>query len=357
MQKMTLKANAKINLSLDVIRKRSDGYHEVRMVMQQINLFDLVTVSYNPEKTLNTLYGNGYGNGYGKSHDEKPSENLKINLTTNNLELPTGLDNIAYAAARLLAETYAEHGQLKAGNVDIHIEKGIPVAAGLAGGSTDAAAVLLALNGLWAKVCTMEELMILGKKLGADVPFCIMGNAASQKIMGTNNLGVGAIGKDLQDSGNGRLTCFATCALAEGIGEKLTPIIKPGGMPLSIFSECWIVLSKPPLGVSTAKVYGGLVLSDIDARPDTEELIQGLLEDDFNKISKNMINVLEKVTLEEYCIVMYTKNKMRDCDPMVTLMSGSGPTIFGLFVDKTSAERAYEAMKKVNADTYLVQTL
>ena len=339
MQKMTLKANAKINLSLDVTCKRPDGYHEVRMVMQQINLFDLVTVSYDPEEILHTDFGKDHGedrgNDYSKGSDEMPTEALKISLTTNNLELPTGPNNIAYAAVRLLAETYAKRGQRKEGSVDIHIEKGIPVAAGLAGGSTDAAAVLIALNRLWSSACTIEELIILGKKLGADVPFCIMGNAASE----------------------GELPSFGTCALAEGIGEKLTPIGKEGGMPLSVFDKCWIVLSKPPLGVSTAKVYGGLVLSDIEERPDTQELVEGLIEGDFNKISKNMINVLEKVTLKEYCIVMYTKNKMMDCHPMASLMSGSGPTIFGIFLDKTSAGRAYDAMKKVNKDTYLVQTL
>ena len=308
MQQVTIKANAKINLSLDVIGKRPDGYHEVRMVMQQIDLFDLVTVSDDSQPSL--------------------TETLTIKLTTTHPDLPAGTGNIAYDAARLLAMTRVDRGYPRHGSVRIHIDKKIPLAAGLAGGSSDAAAVLLALNRLWSLDYSLDELMILGKKLGADVPFCIMGNAG-----------------------------IAACALAEGIGEKLTPILRADGERLTIFDNCRVLLSKPPIGVSTAKIYGGLVLSDHLKRPDTQELISGLKEGNWDKILKNMINILETVVLKEYCVVMYTKNMMKDCKPAVTLMSGSGPTIFSIFVDIASAKKAYSKMKGLNAETYLVQTL
>ncbi len=301
MQQITLKAYAKINLSLDVLAKRADGYHEVRMVMQQIDLADTVTVSYEEDGASG------------------------IHLTTSNPELPTDGFNIAYAAAELMAEISSKRGQPKPGSIRIHIDKNIPVSAGLAGGSTDAAAVIQALNALWSLKMPAAELMAAGKKLGADVPFCIMGNAGD------------------------------TCALAEGIGEKLSPIRRADNQPLTVFKDCWILLSKPPLSVSTAKVYGSLMISGITERPDTEELIAGLMENNWTKISKNMINVLENVTLEEYCIVMYTKNKMRECDPKACLMSGSGPSIFGIFVDKSTAIEAFDVMKELNRDTYLVQ--
>jgi len=316
MEQVTIKANAKINLSLDVIGKRPDGYHEVRMVMQQIDLFDLVTVSYDPQE-----------NGT-ESLAIPPNASLSIALTTTHPDLPAGIGNIAYDAASLVAMTCDDRGYPRNGSIRIHIDKKIPLAAGLAGGSSDAAAVLLALNGLWSLNYSLDELMILGKKLGADVPFCIMGNAG-----------------------------IATCALAEGIGEKLTPITRTDGERLTTFDNCRVLLSKPPISVSTAKIYGGLVLSDHLKRPDTQELISGLKKGNWDKILKNMINILEIVTLKEYCIVMYTKNMMQDCKPAVTLMSGSGPTIFGIFVDKASAMKAYNTMKDINEETYLVQTL
>ena len=337
MQEITLKANAKINISLDVIGKRADGYHEVRMVMQQIDLFDLVTIGYSPLTSEEM------------DRDQVRQKGPKISLTTNNPDLPTDSANIAYGAATLMAQTCADLGLTKEGRIKIHIDKRIPVAAGLAGGSTDAAAVLLALNALWSLDYSLEELMILGQKLGADVPFCIMGNAARKNREAKDGWGI--------VKADDKRSTFGSCALAEGIGEKLTPIGKADGSPLTVFEDCWIVLSKPGVSIFTAKIYVGLVLSDIKTRPDSEELIRGLTENNWTKISKNMINVLENVTLKEYGIVTYTKNKMLACDPIVALMSGSGPSIFGIFVDKSAAEKAYDVMKEISKETYLIQTL
>ena len=305
MQEKLVRAYAKINWCIDVLGKRPDGYHEVAMVMQLIDLFDRVRITLDPEG--------------------KPG----IHLTTNRHYLPTNENNLAFRAAESLLGK-------NACSVHIHLEKRIPVAAGLAGGSSNAAAVLLGLNQL-ASSClgiperSMEELLELGAALGADVPFCIMGQAALDPTLVPSRCTIP----------------LSTCVIATGIGEVLTPI---KGL------DAWIVLSKPSKGVSTAKVYGALDLTGIKARPNLAELVSGLEEYNFHKLKKNMINILENATLTMYPVIVYTKNKMEEFRPVKVLMSGSGPTVFGVYQSRKLAESAFRGMKCVHRDTYLVRT-
>ena len=304
MNSITLKAYAKINLSIDVLGKRPDGYHEVLMVMQQVDLYDLVKVSWEAE-----------GSG--------------ISLSTNLSYLPTDGRNIAYKAAERMAKEYYPE---KAGRIAIEIEKSIPVAAGLAGGSANCAAVLHALNRIWDLKLDLQALMRLGTSLGADVPFCLAGQAA---LNGELDLK-----KDFM---------AGTCAVASGIGEKLEPI-----KPL----RAWLILSKPPISISTAQVYSGLNLKEVSEHPNTAELAAGLREGNLYKIAKNMSNVLENYSLKEYPVIMYTKNKIiREGKAYKALMSGSGPTVFGLYTSKRNGMAAYSKLKTLNKETFLIKTL
>jgi 4-diphosphocytidyl-2-C-methyl-D-erythritol kinase len=313
---ITLKAYAKINLSIDVLGKRPDGYHEVLMVMEQVDLFDTVRV--------------GWRQGcYIEEDTEDVRGGLSISLSTNLPWLPTDAGNIAYKAAGLMAGKY---GGEKAGLIRIEINKKIPVAAGLAGGSANGAAVLHALNMLWDLKLDLKTLMALGKELGADVPFCLAGQAA------------------LNGELNFREDPMAvTCAIASGIGEQLAP-----AAPL----RAWVLLSKPPISVSTAQVYGGLDLAGISERPNTAELVDGLREGNYYKVSKNMCNVLENYSLKEYPTIVYTKNKIiQDGKAYKALMSGSGPTVFGLYTSKKKGTAAYLKLKTLNEETFLIKTL
>ncbi|MDD2216039.1 MAG: 4-(cytidine 5'-diphospho)-2-C-methyl-D-erythritol kinase [Eubacteriales bacterium] len=302
---ITLKAYGKINLSIDVLGKRPDGYHEVCMVMQMIDLWDRIKVRI--------------------IHGSNPQS---IQITTDCRDLPPDKRNLAYRAAELMLSRY---GGVEKGGIGIHLEKKIPMAAGLAGGSGDGAAVLHALNKLWDLRLPLSELMDLGVKLGADVPFCLMGQGALEPVS--------------------RFTKghASTCALATGIGEKLVPL-----SPI----DAWVVLSKPPISVSTKEVYEALNLETITKRPNTGDLVQGLKEADFDKISKNMYNVLENVSEIRYPPIVYTKNIIQsDKGRHQTMMSGSGPTVFAITPDFSVAERIYNKIKKVNDETFLVETL
>jgi len=311
MREITIHAYAKINLSIDVLGKRPDGYHEVLMVMQQVDLYDQVKVEWRP------------------AAEEKAGERIEISLGVSLPYLPADGRNIAYKAAELMADRY---GTDKAGRIAIHIGKRIPVAAGLAGGSADCAAVLHALNRLWDLRLGLKALMELGTGLGADVPFCLAGQAALNAELGLT-----------EDPMAG------TCAVASGIGEKLE-IVTP--------LRSWVLLSKPPVSISTAQVYGGLSLHEITEHPNTAELAAGLRERNFQKISKNMVNVLENYSLKEYPTVMYTKNKMiQEGKAYKALMSGSGPTVFGLYTSKRKGEAAYSKLKTLNKETFLIKTL
>ncbi len=317
MNEITIKAYAKINLSIDVLGKRPDGYHEVLMVMEQVDLYDLVRVAWQKER---------------KPADKAQNEddkNIRINLSVNLSYLPADGGNIAYKAAELMAKQY---GGDEAGWITVDIEKRIPVAAGLAGGSADCAAVLHALNRIWDLKLDLGTLMKLGTELGADVPFCLAGQAALNEELNLR--------KD---------PMAGTCAVASGIGEKLEPVT-----PL----HAWVLLSKPSISLSTAQVYGGLVLQEITERPNTAELVAGLKERNFYKISKNMTNVLENYSLKEYPTIVYTKNKIvQEGKAYKALMSGSGPTVFGLYTSRRKGIAAYTKLKTLNKETFLIKTL
>lgn len=271
MKEISVKALAKINLGLDVVRKREDGYHEVKMVMQTIHLFDRLEI----KKTV--------------SGD--------ITMTTNLAFLPTNENNLVYKAAKLLKDEF----EIPDG-IDVKLHKHIPVAAGMAGGSTDAAAVLYGMNRMFDLGLSKEELMQRGVKIGADVPYCIM--------RGT--------------------------ALAEGIGEKLTalpPMVK-----------CPVLIAKPQISVSTKFVYENLKLDDSTIHPDINQLIADIGEKNLQKIAADMGNVLETVTIPNYPVIAEIREHMLEHGAVGAMMSGSGPTVFGLFDKEETAAAAYEAM-------------
>ncbi|WP_026476953.1 4-(cytidine 5'-diphospho)-2-C-methyl-D-erythritol kinase [Alkaliphilus transvaalensis] len=283
MKEIQLKSRAKINLSLDVINKRPDGYHEVQMIMQQIDLYDKVTLT---ERT-----------------------DQQIRVMSNCQFIPKDSGNIAYQAA-LKMQKYFNINQ----GIDIFIEKHIPVAAGLAGGSSNGAAVITGLNRLWNLNLSTEEMMKIGVEIGADVPFCILGGAA----------------------------------LAEGIGEKLTPI--------EGLKNVWMVIAKPALSVSTAEVYGQLDLSRMIDRPNTPKLLRAIEKGDITSLSKNMKNVLETVTEVKYPVIKEIKNKMMEYNALGSMMSGSGPTVFGLYKNYEKAKSAYEHLSILYKQTYMIQS-
>ncbi|GAE88562.1 4-(cytidine 5'-diphospho)-2-C-methyl-D-erythritol kinase [Acetivibrio straminisolvens] len=283
MKSISLNAHAKINLSLDVIRKRQDGYHDVRMIMQSIDLHDEVVVE---------------------------TRDTGIEVECDKPWVPGGKDNIAYKAANLMMERY----KIESG-VGIKIYKRIPVAAGLAGGSADAAAVIKGMNELFSLNLNEAELMNIGKQVGADVPFCIKGGTM----------------------------------LSEGIGEKLTKIPSFQGVD--------IVLVKPKVGVSTAWVYNNLKLDKISSRPDTDLLIKAISEKDIGCLAQNMGNVLETVTIEKYEVINDIKNELLRLGALGSMMSGSGPSVFGIFENGKKACLAYESLKDGEWECFMTQTI
>ena len=276
------RAAAKINLAIDVLRKRPDGYHDVSMIMQSVALFDTITVR--------AVKGD-------------------IKVTSNNDKLPKGKGNIVYRAAEYLKIKYS----VKEGAL-INIEKTIPIAAGLAGGSADAALTLKLLNKAWNLRLSRNEILDAGKKLGSDVPFCIQGGTA----------------------------------LAEGLGEKLTQL---PGIP-----ECLILLAKPAVSISTKEVYEGLKLEEIRERPDIKSMIQYIEGRNLEGITACMCNVLETVTIKKCSQIEELKEKLMEYGALGSIMSGSGPTVFGVFKDPASAYNAYDHIKDMVSEVFLVKT-
>lgn len=272
---LQLKAYAKINLGLDVVRKREDGYHEVRMIMQTVKLFDKLTFQLLEE-------------------DE-------IRIKTNLGFLPVDEHNLIYKAVKLLKDTY----HIDKG-MDIDLFKCIPVAAGMAGGSTDCAAALVGASKLFGLNLKREKLMELGVNLGADVPYCIM--------RGT--------------------------ALSEGIGEILTP--------LAPLPDCYILIAKPPISVSTKFVYEHLDVSGLSVHPDIDGMVNAITANDLQGIMDKMENVLETVTIPKYPVINEIKSLMKVNGAMNALMSGSGPTVFGLFRDKDTARQTERLIRRKN---------
>lgn len=272
MDTIRLKARAKINLGLDVVRRREDGYHEVKMVMQMLRLYDQIDI----EKT----------------------QESGIFVRSNLSFLPTDERNIAYKAAKVMIDQFGlEQG------VIIRIEKHIPVAAGMAGGSTDCAAVLYGMNKLFGLRLNQKKLRELGVKLGADVPYCLMRQTA----------------------------------LSEGIGEILTPI--------SPLQDCPILIAKPSVSVSTRHVYEHLKLDEQTMHPDIDGIVTALADGDLYGVTDRMANVLETVTVPEHQVIDEIKKQMMASGAVNALMSGSGPTVFGIFDDEEKAKKACEDMK------------
>lgn len=280
---MKIKAYGKVNISLDVVGKREDGYHLLSMIMQNIDLYDEIEVE---------------------------KQECGIILECNKSYVPVDNRNLAYKAAEIFKERYDIVDGVK-----INIEKNIPVSAGLAGGSTDAAAVLKVMNKLFNVNATEEELMELGLKLGADIPYCIHGGTA----------------------------------LCEGIGEIITPI-KP-------FRDKIVVLVKPAFGVSTKEVYKNFNLEKVKQHPKTAEIINAIENDDLNFVASNMKNLLENVTLRKHKILIKIKEEMNACGAINSMMSGSGPTVFAFFDDMLKAQRCYEKMKENHREVFLTRTI
>lgn len=272
MEQIRKNAYAKINLGLDVLRKRADGYHEVKMIMQTVDIYDTLTFTKR----------------------EEPG----ILLKTDKEELSEGADNLIYKAAACLIN--------KAGisqGVEIVLQKRIPIAAGMAGGSTDAAAALTGLNELFSLDYSLEKLQKLGVTLGADIPYCLMGG----------------------------------CALSEGIGEILTKLPPP--------PQCNLVIAKPDINVSTKFVYENLHAESLTCHPDIDGMTEAVRAGSLKGISDRLGNVLETVTVREYPVIDKIKTLMKNAGAENALMSGSGPTVFGIFTEKKDAESAAEQIK------------
>lgn len=284
MNSIQLKSRAKINLSIDVIGKRTDGYHLVEMIMQTIDLYDIITI------------------------EEIDTDNIIIK--SNSINIPLDNNNIVYKAISLLKDKF----NIDKG-VQVFIEKNIPVAAGMAGGSSNAAAVLVGINKLWDLGLSEEELQAIGLKLGADVPFCISGQAS----------------------------------LAQGIGEELTKI-------KGLSEDTVILVCKPNLFVSTQEVYRGLDLNNMEKRPDNKFLIQCLEKGDVKSLAKNMVNVLEGVTSKNHTEIKEIEDVMNNHNALGAMMSGSGPTVFGLFDKYEEAIKCKEELLKKYSQVYAVKS-
>lgn len=271
MNQYITKAYAKINLGLDVIKKLPNGYHQVRMIMQAIDLWDELTL----EKTEDGIV-----------------------LTTDEGTLPTDENNLIYKAAKLMRDTYSLGEGVK-----IHLQKNIPIAAGMAGGSADAGAAMTGMNRLFSLGIPEAELMRLSVAIGADVPFCILGGTA----------------------------------LAEGIGEQLTP--------LPPIPPCHVLVAKPDISVSTKYVYEHLDSAGIQHHPDIDGSLAAIREGSLQGVLNHMGNVLESVTISAYPVIEAIKEKMLELGAAASLMSGSGPTVFGIFTEKSAAEYAFRQMR------------
>lgn len=278
-----INAPAKINLGLDVVRRREDGYHEVKMIMQSIRLFDRLTL--------------------------KKTRTPGISLTTNLHFLPVNEDNLVYKSARLLMEEF----EITEG-LSIFLDKRIPVAAGMAGGSTDAASCMLAMNRLFHLGLSLEELKTRGVTLGADIPYCL------QK--GT--------------------------ALSEGIGEILSP--------LPAAPDCYVLIAKPGFHVSTKFVYSNLVLDENTVHPDIDKMLDCIQNRDLHGLCHNMANILETVTIPAHPDIALIKQTMMENGALGALMSGSGPTVFGIYEDQKEAMRAKEICRSLPCRCFVYVT-
>jgi len=273
MDKIVTKAYAKINLGLDVLKRRPDGYHEVKMIMQTVDLYDVLLVSKKEEDT--------------------------ITISTQRDEIPVNEDNLIYKAIKLMKDIYGFEG-----GVHVELVKNIPIAAGMAGGSTDAAAAMRAVNTLFELNRPLEELEKYAVKIGADVPYCIQGGTV----------------------------------LSEGIGEVLTRL--PNA------PQCILLIAKPDIMVSTKYVYENLNLPELKKHPDIDAMVDAIHKGDAGKMIEPMDNVLATVTEEKYGVIKEIKQAMKRNGAIKAMMSGSGPTVFGIFDTMVQAATAFDAIKE-----------
>lgn len=273
MERITINAMAKVNLGLDVLRRREDGYHEVNMVMQTVKLYDTLVL------------------------EAKEEEGITVRVDVG--DIPTDENNLIARAARILYQHYP----ITKG-VEITLTKRIPIAAGMAGGSTDAAATLVGMNHLFELGLNEERLKELGVRIGADVPYCIQGGTV----------------------------------LSQGIGEKLTALPKA--------PDCFLVIAKPDLFISTKEVYEKLDAAALTWHPNIDAMVESIKQQDLTEIAANMGNVLETVTEREYPIISQLKQLLKEEGALNALMSGSGPTVFGIFSDEQKARKALEEVRR-----------
>ena len=283
MDTLTRKAYAKINLGLDVLRRREDGYHEVKMIMQTVDIYDVLTFVKAPADVFR--------------------------LSVDSAQIPDDDNNLVLKAARLLFATAG----IDAG-VEVTLQKNIPVAAGMAGGSTDAAATLIGLNALYDLRFTTEQLQKIGVKLGADIPYCIMGGTA----------------------------------LSQGIGEILRPLPAP--------PRAHLVIAKPDLMISTKYVYENLHANSLKVHPNIDGMIEALSNQDLTKMCSLMGNVLETVTEKENPIITQIKDLMKEQGATGALMSGSGPTVFSIFTEEEKARSCFQKIQEENLAKQLFLT-
>lgn len=286
---ITRKAYAKINLGLDVIRRRPDGYHEVKMVMQTVDIWDRLTFDKTTRPGISLQIDSWGGKAVSGTTGSSPDE----------AEIPASRDNLIFKAADMIINEYSIDS-----GVEITLQKNIPVAAGMAGGSTDAAAVFHGLNELFDLKMTLERMQEMGVKLGADIPYCIAGGTA----------------------------------LSEGIGEALTYLPSP--------PDCVLAVAKPDIHVSTKFVYENLHLENLKKHPDIDGMVEAIKDGNLSGITERMENVLETVTVREYPVIADIKKTMMEKGAENALMSGSGPTVFGIFKGKEAAEAAVEEIKR-----------
>lgn len=287
MKILTLEAPAKLNLTLDILGKRPDGYHDLQMVMQSISLHDTVTLQ--AEKGTGT-----------------------VTVSTQGADLPDGPGNLAWKAARLFFDAVGMAGE----DVRITLEKRIPMQAGMAGGSADAAAVLRGLRELYCPELPEEQLESIGAGVGSDVPFCVRGGTA----------------------------------LAEGRGERLTTL---NAMP-----HCWIVVCKPEFGLSTPELFGRVHTDALQKRPDTADVIAALRHGDLSTLSAQLCNVFEEVLLpQERQEIVSIEEEMRRGGALNALMTGSGPTVFGLFTEREDADNTVQMLRRKWRSVYLAEPI
>lgn len=287
MDKIELKAYGKINIGLDVIRKREDGYHDLDMIMQTVGVYDDVIISR-----------------------EDGTQTYEIEVSTDADILPNDKGNLAFMAAKVLMEAYDIKSKVK-----IHINKRIPIAGGMAGGSADCAAVLRGVNKLFQLGLTDEQLQEYGVKLGADVPYCIVG--------GTKR--------------------------AQGIGEILTDLPTP--------PKCYVIIAKPDAFVSTKFVYSHIRPAQIENHPDIDGIIESIKAGDLYGMCEKIANVMEDVTIPEYPIIQKVKDILKSNGAVNVLMSGSGPTVFGIYDDEEKAKQSMDVLsgKEFVSQLYLTK--